>query len=145
MRPVLELTEDGSDWTAASIRQSMISEYQLSDEDVEERLPSGRDTTLRNRVGWALTYLYRAGLLDRPRRSVYRINDRGRQVLRDYPDRVDKSTLTRFRSFGISSRATHHPAARVSRRACRPNSRSPTSPRPRSALRRRTASSAPRS
>jgi restriction system protein len=71
MRPVLALTEDGEDWTASSIREAVISEFQLTAEDVEERLPSGRDTTLRNRVGWAITYLYRAGLLARPRRAVY--------------------------------------------------------------------------
>lgn len=99
MRPVLALSEDGEDWNAASIREAIISQFQLSPEDVEERLPSGRDTTLRNRVGWALTYLYRAGLLARPRRSVYRITDRGREVLRDHPERVDNSVLDLFEEF----------------------------------------------
>jgi restriction system protein len=99
MRPVLALTEDGSDWTAASIRDAIISEFGLSADDVAERLPSGRDTTVRNRVGWALTYLYRAGLLSRPRRSVYRITERGLGVLREHPERVDNSVLGGFEEF----------------------------------------------
>jgi restriction system protein len=99
MRPVLALLDDGNEWTSASIRDAIRTEFQLSPEEVEERLPSGRDTTFRNRVGWALTYLYRADLLARPRRSVYRITDRGRQVLRDHPERVDNSVLQLFEEF----------------------------------------------
>jgi Mrr N-terminal domain len=56
-RPVLGLMEDGDDWTSSSIREAVINQFQLTPEDIEERLPSGRDTALRNRVGWALTYL----------------------------------------------------------------------------------------
>jgi restriction system protein len=99
MRPVLAINEDGSDWTAASIRDAIISQFQLSADEVAERLPSGRDTTIRNRVGWALTYVYRAGLLSRPRRSVYRITERGRDVLRVHPERVDNAVLGQFEEF----------------------------------------------
>jgi restriction system protein len=99
MRPVLSIADDGRDHTAASIRDAVIAQFQLTPEDIEERLPSGRDTTLRNRVGWALTYLFRAGLLDRPRRSVYRLNERGRAVLAEHPDRVDNSVLESFEAF----------------------------------------------
>jgi restriction system protein len=55
--------------------------------------------TFANRVGWATTYLYRCGLLDRTSRSVYRITDRGRGVLEAYPDRVDLSVLSQFEEF----------------------------------------------
>jgi restriction system protein len=99
MRPVLALTDDGNDWASASIRDAIITQCKLSADDVAERLPSGRGTTLRNRVGWALTYLYRAGLLSRPRRSVYRITDRGRGVLREHPERVDNAVLAQFEEF----------------------------------------------
>lgn len=99
MRPVLALMEDGGEWSAASIRDAVISQFDLTADDVAERLPSGRDTTLRNRVGWALTYLYRAGLLARPRRSVYRITQRGMEVLRQHPQRVDNSVLDLFEEF----------------------------------------------
>lgn len=99
MRPVLALTEDGNEWAAASIRDAVISQFELSADEVAERLPSGRDTVVRNRVGWALTYLYRAGLLSRPRRSVYRITERGHDVLREHPVRVDNAVLGHFEEF----------------------------------------------
>jgi restriction system protein len=122
MRPVLSIADDGRDHTAASIRQAVIAQFQLTSDDVEERLPSGRGTTLRNRVGWALTYLFQAGLLDRPRRSVYRINDRGRAVLAEHPDRVDKSVLESFEEFReFRSRNTQTPGAQ-------PSAATPTTP-----------------
>ncbi|MBA3428821.1 MAG: restriction endonuclease [Actinobacteria bacterium] len=99
MRPVLALMEDGAEWKAVSIRDVIIREFQLTPEEIDERLPSGRDTTLRNRVGWALTYLYRAGLTERPRRSIYVLTDRGREVLRSNPNRVDNDVLNSFEEF----------------------------------------------
>lgn len=99
MRPVLALMEDGRDWTAKAIREAVAAEFALTPEQLEERVPSGRDTTFRNRVGWALTYLYRSGVCDRPRRSVYRINERGRQVLAANPERVDNAVLESFEEF----------------------------------------------
>jgi restriction system protein len=123
MRPVLALTEDGNEWSAPSIRAAVISEFGLTAEEVEERLPSGRDTALRNRVGWALTYLYRAGLLARPRRSVYRITDRGRDVLQRHRDRVDASVLRQFEEFREFISADTRRVVLAARRARRRQSR----------------------
>lgn len=99
MRPVLAQTGDGREHTAAALRAAVTRELSLTTDDIAERLPSGRDTTLRNRIGWALTYLFRAGLLERPHRSVYRITARGQEVLQRHPDRVDNSVLETFEEF----------------------------------------------
>jgi Mrr N-terminal domain len=40
MRPVLALMEDGADWNASSIREAVVSEFRLTAEDIEERLPA---------------------------------------------------------------------------------------------------------
>jgi restriction system protein len=44
----------------------------------------------------ATTYLYRTGLLTRPRRSVHAITNRGQQVLTANPERVDLRVLAQF-------------------------------------------------
>lgn len=116
MRPVLALMQDERDWTSRAIREAIAEEFSLSAEQLEERLPSGRDTTFRNRVGWALTYLYRAGVCDRPRRSVYRINDRGMTLLAEHPHRIDNAVLDGFEEFR-TFRARDPAAPRSSRRA----------------------------
>ena len=96
MRPLLESTEDGAEHNIADLRGALATEFELSEEDLAERIPSGRVTTLQNRAGWAATYLYRCKLLDRPRRAHYKITERGRQILNDHPDRVDLSVLQQF-------------------------------------------------
>ena len=96
MRPLLVLHEDGAEHAVADAREQIAQQFELTAEDRAERLPSGRVTTLQNRVGWATTYLFRTGLLERPRRAHYRITERGREVLAENPERVDKRVLGKF-------------------------------------------------
>jgi restriction system protein len=99
MRPLLEELESGQERPISDVRAALATRFSLTEEDLAERLPSGSAKTFNNRVGWAATYLHRCGLLDRPRRSVYRITERGRQVLAAHPDRVDLGVLAQFPEF----------------------------------------------
>lgn len=99
MQPLLSTLQDGGDHAITSIRGDIANHFALTNEDIEERIPSGRVTTFQNRVGWATTYLYRAGLIERPKRAVYRITDRGQQVLAENPKRVDLGVLSQFEEF----------------------------------------------
>jgi restriction system protein len=64
-----------------------------------ELLPSRRQPILNNRVHWAKTYLAQAELLEITRRAHFRITDRGREVLREKPPKVDVRLLERFPEF----------------------------------------------
>ena len=88
MLPVLAFVGGADERTLASIRDAMASEFHLTDADLRELLPNGRQTRFSNRVGWAASYLKQARLLDSPRRASYRITDRGREVLASNPDRI---------------------------------------------------------
>ena len=99
MRPLLVALGDGQDHTIAAIRADLAERFSLSQVDIDRLIPSGRVTTFQNRVGWATTYLYRTKLIDRPKRAIYRITDRGRQVLDQHPDRVDLKVLSQFEEF----------------------------------------------
>jgi restriction endonuclease Mrr len=83
----------------AATRAALAEHFQLSEDDRTERIPSGRVTYLQNLVGWAATYLFRAGLLERPRRAHYRITERGRKVLDQHPELVNLSVLRQFGEF----------------------------------------------
>jgi restriction system protein len=96
MRPVLEMVADDQEHTAREIRERMANHFSLSPEELEELLPSGRAKLFANRVGWAITYLYQTKLLERPRRSVYHITQRGQEVLAQNPGRVDLRVLAQF-------------------------------------------------
>lgn len=62
MRPLLALTEDGELHPIADVRDSLAEQFDLSEDDLTERIPSGRVTTLQNRVGWFGDDCWRHGL-----------------------------------------------------------------------------------
>jgi restriction system protein len=99
MRPLLAQHADGEEHEIGTTRTKLADEFGLGDEDRADRIPSGRVTTLQNRVGWAATYLFRAGLLERPRRAHYRITPRGEEMLSAHPERIDLSVLKQFQEF----------------------------------------------
>ena len=53
----------------------------LSDEDLSEMLPSGKQSRYYNRVTWACTYLKKAGLIESPQRGKYKITSEGDKAL----------------------------------------------------------------
>jgi restriction system protein len=62
-------------------------------------LPSGRQTRFGNRVAWAKVYLEQGGLLLSPRRGHLLISDRGREVLKAPPGRIDIKFLGQYPEF----------------------------------------------
>lgn len=98
MRPLLVVLADGQERSVQTIRDTLAQKFELTAEELEERIPSGRDRTYRNRVGWALTHLKGAAVIESPRRGVYQLSDRGREILAAAPEaeRVDLRTLSGF-------------------------------------------------
>jgi restriction system protein len=99
MLPLLELLDDGGEHRFGEAVEALADRFGLSQEEREQMLPSRRDRLIRNRVGWARTYLGKAGLLRAERRGFLRITDRGREVLASNPGRVDMKFLERFPEF----------------------------------------------
>jgi restriction system protein len=80
MRPVLELHADGAEHVAKDVVAAMSDLFGLTSEERAQLLPSGKQTTIANRVTWAATYLTHAGALERPRRAVTVITERGKDL-----------------------------------------------------------------
>jgi restriction system protein len=73
--------------------------FDLTEAELAELLPSGRQQLFVNRVAWAKTHLKAAGLMESPRRAHYRVTQWGRELLEDRPDRVDMRTLKSYPSY----------------------------------------------
>jgi len=74
-------------------------EFGLSEEEINELLPSGQQVIFKNRVGWASTYLKKAGLLDSGKKGYFSITRRGLDVLRENPPSIDVNFLKRYEEF----------------------------------------------
>lgn len=86
MLPLLKLVSDGQEHKYRDLIESLAIEFQVTDEERKELLASGNQAIFDNRVGWAKTYLKKAGLLDSPKRATFIITDLGRQTLAKNPD-----------------------------------------------------------
>lgn len=96
MRPCLAVHEDSQPHTSADLRDRLAALMHVTAEDRAILLPSGTQPLFSNRVGWAVTHLAQAGLLDRPARGVTQITARGLEVLGQCPARVDMKILQQF-------------------------------------------------
>jgi len=99
MRPVLASLADGEIRRSRDVKDSMADEFRLTDEERAHMLPSGRARTMDNRVGWALTYLRQAGLVDAPSRGRVRINTVGREALDRFAERIDMKALEAYPAY----------------------------------------------
>lgn len=118
MLPVLRILKASHELSPAAIRAAAATEFGLSEDDLKELLPSGRQTTFVNRVAWALAYLKQAGIVESPRRGSYRITERGREVLATGPAKIDISFLQQYPEFqafrSASSEVPHTPISMIS-------------------------------
>jgi restriction system protein len=73
--------------------------FKLTEDEKKALLPSGRQATFTNRVAWARVYLGQAGALETPKRGHFRITNRGRELLRNVPERIKIRDLERFPEF----------------------------------------------
>lgn len=99
MRPVLEILENGKEQTVKEVCSELITQFSLTGEELEELLPSGRAKVFNNRVGWAVTYLKKAGALYSSRRGVYSITGRGQELLKDTNSYIGINDLMQFKDF----------------------------------------------
>ena len=99
MLPLLSHVADGNEHTIAASRDILADQFNLTEEERKQRLPSGAANTFYNRLAWAKTYLERAELITKIKRGVFVISPRGREVLADRPDRITIGYLQRFPEF----------------------------------------------
>lgn len=99
MLPLLKLVSDGQAHQYRNLIESLAVQFEVSDAERKELLASGNQSIFDNRVGWAKTYLKKAGLIESPKRATFIITELGRQALVKRPDRIDAKYLRQFPAF----------------------------------------------
>lgn len=79
--PFLAALMDGNVHALKEIKRSIADKLCLSEEERSERLPSGRQAIFDNRMGWARTYLKKAGRIKALQRGYFSITDQGKELL----------------------------------------------------------------
>lgn len=108
MLPLLKVMGSGSEMTTKQMRDAVSNLLGLNAEALSERLPSGTQTAFDNRMGWARTYLFKAGLIERPRRATYVISQTGKAVLVNPPTAINADFLRSYEQFNTFLPATRN-------------------------------------
>ena len=98
MLPVLKQSASG-EVRIGDVVDRLAIDMNLSQNDLAELIPSGKQTTFSNRVHWARSYLKQAGLIEATKRSHFRITERGKGVLDTNLGWIDINYLKQFPEF----------------------------------------------
>lgn len=77
MFPLLRYLEDGKEHHIREAIEALAQQFGLTPEERKEILPSGQQYIFDNRVGWARTYMKKAGLIEPIKRGYFKITERG--------------------------------------------------------------------
>ena len=93
MLPLLEFTADREEHKQSDAADALARHFKTNEADRREMLPSGRQTRFNNRVAWAIVFLRKAKFLESTRRGRFKITDRGLEILKSNPARIDVKYL----------------------------------------------------
>ena len=106
MLPLLKYAEDKNEHKFSDAVEYLSDEFALTKEERKELLPSKTQDVITNRIGWARTYLKKAGLLEDTRRGYFIITERGLSVLSENLEKLSTKYLQKFDEF-IAFREKH--------------------------------------
>ena len=94
----LQSLSDGEEHPYSDVKKKVIEDFKLTDTELAELLPSGKQPVFSNRIGWCRTYLKKAGLIESPTKAHFMIIKSGREVLKSGRG-ITNETLREFPSF----------------------------------------------
>ncbi len=97
MRPVLECSKDG-EISIKEIIGKLAKKFELSDEELNELLPSGKQQKFSHRANWAKTYLKQAGLVQSTKRGYFSITEEGKRAL-ESKENINNNFLAKYDAF----------------------------------------------
>ena len=98
MRPLLECIQDGQEHLFKNVIEQLADRFELTREEREQLAPSGHRALFSGRVGWAKTYLKKAGLLEQRKRGILSITSLGIKALKS-KKKIDVTYLTGYPNF----------------------------------------------
>lgn len=99
MLPLLKFASDKKEHSIREAIEYLVNLFGLNEEERKEVLPSGQQYIFDNRLGWARTYLKKAGLPESTRRSFFKITESGLEVLSKNPQEINVKFLEQFPQF----------------------------------------------
>lgn len=100
MLPLLRVLGDaGKELPLKECSQRVAETMGLTDNQRQARLPSGAQTYVHNRTGWAGWYMQQAKLVEKVKRGHLKITNEGQSLIATNPPTIDNKVLATYPSF----------------------------------------------
>lgn len=103
MFPMLNHISDGVEHTTIEVYDSIANQLNLTEEELNEYLPSGNQKIFYNRLFWAKAHLKMAGLIENTKRGHFKITDLGKDFLKKKPKEINISVLKQFPDYLVNA------------------------------------------
>lgn len=97
--PMLKYIADGKEHTKGEVADYLAEHLRLTQHELAEMLPSGKQTKFLNRVAWTRTYFGKALVIESTARGKFRITRRGLDLLATNPPTLDVKDLKQYPEF----------------------------------------------
>ena len=94
MLPLLKFISNEQVHSIKDTIESLAKEFKLSEEELNQWLPSKSQKTFYNRVYWAKAHLKMAGTVENISKGQFKITNRGSEILKENPSFVNVKYLT---------------------------------------------------
>ncbi|HTF65420.1 MAG TPA: restriction endonuclease [Edaphobacter sp.] len=115
--PILRFAGDGQEHSPSQAVEAVVKHFNLTEDDRNERLPSGAQSKVNNRASWSRFHLVKAGLLEAIGRGRFKITGRGAELLKTTPAEINLKLLNQypeFAEFRMANRQTKPTVEEVS-------------------------------
>ncbi|HTM93152.1 MAG TPA: restriction endonuclease [Flavisolibacter sp.] len=99
LSPILKIADDGNEHDNNEITGILAEQFNLTEEELNQWVPSGQQRVFANRVTWAKSFLKQAKLIRPVKKSVFIITDKGKEVLKQYPNNLNIKILKQLPSY----------------------------------------------
>ena len=111
--PVLFVLMDGKPQQRDELRESCVKYMGFSEEELKERINSGKKYKIVDRLQWATYYLQKAGLVFRPDHATDQITAEGKALIESGVTKIDRQFLREnFEAYRVFEKQTREAAKR---------------------------------
>lgn len=99
MLPLLQYLSDGKEHQINECANAIAKHFKLTEKQQNQLLPNSNYPILKDRMGWAKSYMKMAGLIKNDKRGIYQITDAGLSLIKSNPQTINNQLLMQYPSF----------------------------------------------
>lgn len=107
--PILRRLKNGKATKPKELHSPLAEYFNLTEEEYNLEYESGNGNVFKDRISWALSYLFKLDYLEKPEKSCYKITSKGLDAINRYRDEeIEKVVISYGRNAGKKTQKTEN-------------------------------------